>query len=52
MKRLKTKMWTMACLAVASMALSSCLNGNNNREEELFGTPAESYQTFLTKKGT
>lgn len=51
MKRLKTKMWTMACLAVASMALSSCLNGNNNSEEDLFGTPAERYQTFLTMKG-
>ena len=51
MKRLKTKMWVMACLAVASMALSSCLNGNNNSEEDLFGTPAERYQTFLTMKG-
>lgn len=51
MKRLKTKMWAMACLAVASMALSSCLNGNNNSEEDLFGTPAERYQTFLTMKG-
>ena len=50
MKRLKTKMWAMACLAVASMSLSSCLNGNNN-EEDLFGTPAERYQTFLTMKG-
>lgn len=51
MKRLKTKMWVMACLAVASMALSSCLNGNNNSEEDWFGTPAERYQTFLTMKG-
>lgn len=51
MKRLKTKMWVMACLAVASMALSSCLNGNNNSEEDLFGTPAERYQTFLTMRG-
>ena len=51
MKRLKTKMWAMACLAVASMSLSSCLNGNNNSEEDLFGTPAERYQTFLTMKG-
>ena len=51
MKRLKTKMWAMACLAVASMALSSCLNGNNNSEEDWFGTPAERYQTFLTMKG-
>lgn len=51
MKRLKTKMWAMACLAMASMSLSSCLNGNNNSEEDLFGTPAERYQTFLTMKG-
>ena len=51
MKRLKTKMWAMACLAVASMSLSSCLNGNNNSEEDLFGTPAERYQTFLTMRG-
>ena len=51
MKRLKTKMWAMACLAVASMSLSSCLNGNNNSEEDWFGTPAERYQTFLTMKG-
>ena len=51
MKRLKTKMWVMACLAVASMSLSSCLNGNNNSEEDWFGTPAERYQTFLTMKG-
>ena len=51
MKRLKTKMWAMACLVVASMALSSCLNGNNNSEEDWFGTPAERYQTFLTMKG-
>lgn len=51
MKRLKTKMWVVACLAVASMALCSCLNGNNNSEEDWFGTPAERYQTFLTMKG-
>ena len=51
MKRLKTKMWVMACLVVASMSLSSCLNGNNNSEEDWFGTPAERYQTFLTMKG-
>ena len=51
MKRLKTKMWVVACLAVASMSLSSCLNGNNNSEEDWFGTPAERYQTFLTMKG-
>ena len=51
MKRLKTKMWVVACLVVASMALSSCLNGNNNSEEDWFGTPAERYQTFLTMKG-
>ena len=51
MKRLKTKMWAMACLVVASMSLSSCLNGNNNSEEDWFGTPAERYQTFLTMKG-
>ena len=51
MKRLKTKMWAMACLAMASMSLSSCLNGNNNSEEDWFGTPAERYQTFLTMKG-
>lgn len=51
MKRLKTKMWAMACLAVASMSLSSCLNGNNNSEEDWFGTPAERYQTFLTMRG-
>ncbi len=51
MKRLKTKMWVMACLVVVSMSLSSCLNGNNNSEEDLFGTPAERYQTFLTMKG-
>ena len=51
MKRLKTKMWVMACLVVVSMSLSSCLNGNNNSEEDWFGTPAERYQTFLTMKG-
>lgn len=51
MKRLKTKMWAMACLAVASMSLSSCLNGNNNSEEDWSGTPAERYQTFLTMRG-
>ena len=51
MKRLKTKMWAMVCLVVASMSLSSCLNGNNNSEEDLFGTPAERYQTFLTMRG-
>ena len=51
MKRLKTKMWVMACLVVVSMSLSSCLNGNNNSEEDWFGTPAERYQTFLTMRG-
>ena len=42
----------MACMAVASMSLSSCLNGNSsNNEEDWFGTPAERYQTFLTMRG-
>ena len=41
----------MACMAVASMSLSSCLNGNSSNNEDWFGTPAERYQTFLTMRG-